>query len=156
MRRSTRPEATLADDSPHVDTRDRLLNLLGFFDPLPADVPQFVADYHAYYKTARGFHARSGNSTDGWNATSSLSWMNTNLLQFASEIENPVMVLHGEKAHSRYMGEGAFDLLTGDNKELLIVPGASHTDLYDGGDSNAIPFDTIERFFASHLGVERG
>lgn len=71
----------------------------GVVDPLPADVPQFVADY-AYYKTARGFHARSGNSTDGWNATSSLSWMNTNLLQFASEIENPVMVLHGEKAHS--------------------------------------------------------
>lgn len=128
----------------------------GVVDPLPADVPQFVADYHAYYKTPRGFHARSGNSTDGWNATSNLSWMNTNLLQFASEIENPVMVLHGEKAHSRYMGKGAFDLLAGDNKELVIVPGASHTDLYDGGDSSAIPFDTIERFFASHLGVERG
>lgn len=124
----------------------------GVVDPLPDDAPQFVIDYHAYYKTPRGFHERSGNSTDGWNTTSNLSWMNTNLLQFAHEIETPVMVLHGELAHSRYMGEGAFELLTGDNKELVIVPGASHVDLYDGGDSNAIPFDRITEFFTRYLG----
>lgn len=124
----------------------------GVVDPLPEDAPQFVVDYHSYYKTRRGFHERSGNSTDGWNTTSNLSWMNTNLLQFASEIESAVMVLHGELAHSRYMGEGAFELLTGDNKELVIVPGASHVDLYDGGDSDAIPFDRITDFFTEHLG----
>lgn len=122
---------------------------------LPADAPQFLIDYHAYYKTERGFHERSGNSTDGWSTTSNLSWMNTELLRFASEIEHPVMVLHGEKAHSRYMGEDAFAQLTGDDNELVIVPGASHTDLYDGGDADAIPFDTIERFFTAHLGGTR-
>lgn len=125
----------------------------GVPDELPSEAPQFLVDYHAYYKTPRGFHERSGNSTDGWNTTSNLSWLNTNLLQFASEIENGVMVLHGENAHSRYMGEDAYALLRGDNKELVIVPGASHVDLYDGGDSQLIPFDTIERFFTSHLGV---
>lgn len=123
----------------------------GVVDPLPDDAPEFVVDYYAYYKTPRGFHERSGNSTDGWNTTSNLSWMNTNLLQFASEIENAVMVVHGERAHSRYMGEDAFALLQGDNKELVIVPGASHTDLYDGGEAGAIPFDTIDRFFTAHL-----
>lgn len=123
----------------------------GVVDPLPEGAPQFVADYHDYYKTPRGFHERSGNSTDGWNTTSNLSWMNTNILQFASEIEGAVMVLHGEKAHSRYMGEDAFALLTGDDKELVIVPGASHVDLYDGGATGAIPFDRIEGFFRSHL-----
>ncbi|MEE8722908.1 MAG: alpha/beta hydrolase, partial [Eggerthellaceae bacterium] len=76
----------------------------GVVDPLPADAPQFVVDYHDYYKTPRGYHERSGNSTDGWNTTSSLSWLNTNLLQFAGEIESAVLVVHGEKAHSRYMG----------------------------------------------------
>lgn len=124
----------------------------GVAEELPADAPQFLVDYHAYYKTVRGFHERSGNSTDGWNITSNLSWMNTDLLRFADEIENAVMVLHGEKAHSRYMGEDAFALLTGENKELVIVPGASHVDLYDGGDAHAIPFDTIEQFFTTHLG----
>ncbi|MDO4891081.1 MAG: alpha/beta hydrolase [Coriobacteriaceae bacterium] len=123
----------------------------GVIDPLPEDAPQFVKDYYDYYKTPRGFHERSGNSTDGWNLTSNLSWLNTNLLQFAGEIENAVMVLHGENAHSRYMGEGAFELLNGDNKELVIVPGASHCDLYDGGGKNAIPFDAIEAFFAKNM-----
>ncbi|WP_366180618.1 alpha/beta hydrolase [Actinomyces timonensis] len=127
----------------------------GVPDELPADAPQFLVDYHAYYKTERGFHARSGNSTDGWNTTSNLSWMNTDLLRFADEIENAVMVLHGERAHSRYMGEDAFALLTGENKELVIVPGATHVDLYDGGDAHAIPFDTIERFFTTYLGRDR-
>lgn len=123
----------------------------GVVDPLPADAPQFVADYHDYYKTPRGYHERSGNSTDGWNLTSNLSWMNTNLLQFAGEIESAVLVVHGEKAHSRYMGERAFEKLTGDNKQLLIVPGASHCDLYDGGGKDAIPFDDIEAFLKDHL-----
>jgi fermentation-respiration switch protein FrsA (DUF1100 family) len=123
----------------------------GVVDPLPDDAPQFVKDYHAYYKTPRGYHERSGNSTDGWNVTSNLPWLNTNLLQFADEIESAVMVLHGEKAHSRYMGEGAFDLLKGENKELVIVPGATHCDLYDGGGKDAIPFDTIESFFGKYL-----
>ncbi|MEL4356734.1 MULTISPECIES: alpha/beta hydrolase [unclassified Luteococcus] len=123
----------------------------GVVDPLPEGAPQFVVDYHDYYKTPRGFHERSGNSTDGWNATSNLSWMNTNLLQFADEIENAVMVVHGEKAHSRYMGEDAFELLKGDNKELVIIPGANHCDLYDGGEDDAIPFDRIDSFFRTHL-----
>ncbi|WP_194948419.1 alpha/beta hydrolase [Actinomyces trachealis] len=124
----------------------------GVPDELPADAPQYLVDYHAYYKTERGFHERSGNSTDGWNTTSNLSWMNTDLLRFSDEIENAVMVLHGERAHSRYMGEDAFALLTGENKKLVIVPGASHVDLYDGGDAHAIPFDTIEQFFTTYLG----
>ena len=115
------------------------------------DAPQFVKDYVDYYMRPRGFHARSGNSTDGWNMTSNISWANTNLLQFAHEIESAVMVLHGEKAHSRYMGEIIYGKLAGDNKELVIVPGASHCDLYDGGGKGAIPWDTIEAFFGKHL-----
>ena len=115
------------------------------------DAPQFVKDYVDYYMRPRGFHARSGNSTDGWNMTSNISWANTNLLQFAHEIESAVMVLHGEKAHSRYMGEMIYGKLAGDNKELVIVPGASHCDLYDGGGKGAIPWDTIEAFFGKHL-----
>lgn len=123
----------------------------GVVDPLPEDAPQFVKDYHDYYKTPRGYHERSGNSTDGWNATSNIPWANTNLLQFAHEIESAVMVLHGEKAHSRYMGERIFEKLRGDNKELLIVEGASHCDLYDGGDNGAIPWDAITAFFDKNL-----
>lgn len=117
----------------------------------PADAPQFVKDYVDYYMRPRGFHARSGNSTDGWNFTSSISWLNTNLLQFADEIESAVMVLHGERAHSRYMGEMIYEKLAGDNKELVIVPGASHCDLYDGGEGGFIPWDTIGAFFGKHL-----
>ena len=123
----------------------------GVVDPLPEDAPQFVKDYHDYYKTSRGYHERSGNSTDGWNLTSNIPWANTNLLQFAHEIESAVMVLHGEKAHSRYMGERIFEKLKGDNKELLIVEGASHCDLYDGGDNGAIPWDAITAFFDKNL-----
>ena len=123
----------------------------GVVDPLPEDAPQFVKDYHDYYKTPRGYHERSGNSTDGWNATSNIPWANTNLLQFAHEIESAVMVLHGEKAHSRYMGERIFEKLRGDNKELLIVPGASHGDLYDGGENGAIPWDAITALFDKNL-----
>lgn len=123
----------------------------GVVDPLPEDAPQFVKDYYDYYKTARGYHERSGNSTDGWNVTSNIPWANTNLLQFAHEIESAVMVLHGEKAHSRYMGERIFEKLQGDNKELLIVEGASHCDLYDGGANGAIPWDAITAFFEKNL-----
>ena len=94
---------------------------------------------------------RSGNSTDGWNVTSNIPWANTNLLQFAHEIESAVMVLHGEKAHSRYMGERIYEKLQGKNKELLIVEGASHCDLYDGGDNGAIPWDAITAFFDKNL-----
>ena len=101
----------------------------GVVDPVPADAPQFVRDYHAYYKTSRGYHARSLNSTQGWNATSNLAFLNAPILAYAAEIRSAVMVVHGEKAHSRYMGEDAFKKLQGDNKRLLIVPGANHTDL---------------------------
>lgn len=121
----------------------------GVIDPLPDDAPRFVKDYHDYYKTPRGYHHRSGNSTDGWNMTSALPFVNFTLLDRAGEIRNAVMVVHGEKAHSLYFGKDAFARLKGDNKKLLIVPGASHTDLYDRTD--IIPFDEIEKFFTEHL-----
>lgn len=104
----------------------------GVVDPLPDDAPQFVKDYYDYYKTPRGYAQNSLNSNQGWNATNSLSWINTPILAYAAEIETPVLILHGERAHSRYFGEDAFRLLKGDNKQLVIVPGANHTDLYDG------------------------
>ena len=123
----------------------------GVPDVLPDDAPQFFKDYHAYYKTPRGYHPRSLNSNGGWNKTSALSFLNAKLLAYAGEIDGAVMVLHGEKAHSRYFGESAFKMLKGDNKELVIVPGASHCDLYDGGGRNAIPFDRIEAFYIKNL-----
>ena len=103
----------------------------GVVDPLPDDAPQFVKDYYAYYKTPRGYHKRSLNSNKGWNKTSSLSFINMPLLTYSDEIRNAVLMIHGEKAHSRYFSEDAFKKLKGDNKELLIIPGASHVDLYD-------------------------
>ncbi len=121
----------------------------GVVDPVPADAPQFVRDYHAYYKTSRGYHARSLNSTQGWNATSNLAFLNAPILAYATEIRSAVMVVHGEKAHSRYMGEDAFKKLQGDNKRLLIVPGANHTDLYDK--MEIIPFDEIAAFYREYL-----
>lgn len=121
----------------------------GVVDPLPNDAPQFVKDYYAYYKTPRGYHERSGNSTDGWNISSSLPFINFTLLDRAGEIRNAVMVLHGENAHSRYFGEDAFKLLHGDNKELLIVADANHTDLYDN--LNKIPFDQLAGFYAKWM-----
>jgi len=121
----------------------------GVVDPLPDDAPQFVKDYHAYYKTPRGYHERSGNSTDGWNTTSALSFMNMPLLCYSNEIRSAVLMIHGEKAHSRYFSEDAFKRLTGDNKQLLIIPGANHVDLYDRKD--VIPFDAIEAFFRKYL-----
>ena len=125
----------------------------GVPDRLPDDAPQFVKDYYAYYKTPRGYHARSLNSNGGWNKTSALSFINAKLLAYAGEIDGAVMVLHGEKAHSRYFGETAFKMLKGGNKELVIVPGASHCDLYDGGGKGAIPFDRIEAFYKKHLNL---
>ena len=121
----------------------------GVVDPLPEDAPFYVKDYYDYYKTQRGYHERSLNSNGGWNTTSALSFMNMPILAYAGEIRNAVLVMHGEKAHSRYFSEDAFKKLQGDNKELLIIPGAVHTDLYDRTD--VIPFDKLTEFFKSYL-----
>ena len=122
----------------------------GVVDPLPADAPQFVKDYYDYYKTPRGYHKRSLNSNKGWNVTSALSFINTPLLTYSNEIRSAVLMIHGEKAHSRYFSEDAFKRLTGDNKELMIIPGASHVDLYDN-EAGVIPYDKIESFFRQYL-----
>ena len=121
----------------------------GVVDPLPEDAPQFVKDYYGYYKTQRGYHPRSLNSNGGWNVTSSLSFMNMPILQYAGEIRSAVLLVHGEKAHSRYFSEGAYEKLTGDNKELMIIPGANHVDLYDN--MAAIPFKKLRSFFEEYL-----
>ena len=121
----------------------------GVVDPLPDNAPQFVKDYYAYYKTERGYHPRSLNSNNGWNVTSPLSFMNMPILQYAAEIRSAVLLVHGEKAHSRYFSEGAYEKMAGDNKELLIIPGASHVDLYDNLD--VIPFEKLNSFFNMHL-----
>ena len=146
----------------------------GVVDPLPENAPQFLKDYHAYYKTRRGYHERSLNSNDGWATTGNISLANTTAFTNSNEIKNAVMIIHGEKAHSRYMGEDAFAAMTGfkykthnapapyegnaplgetivGNKELLIVEGASHCDLYDNFDK--IPFDKIESFLKESLEI---
>ena len=123
----------------------------GLPDKLTGEEPQFIKDYWRYYKTKRGFHKRSINSNSNWNMTSSLSLINQPILQYAQEIRTPILIVHGENAHSRYMGEDAYHKLKGDNKELFIVKGANHVDLYDGGDKNAIPFDKIESFYKENL-----
>ena len=121
----------------------------GVVDPLPEDAPQFVKDYYDYYKTRRGYHPRSLNSNDGWNVTSSLPFMNMPILQYSQEIRSAVLLIHGEKAHSCYFSKDVFKKLTGDNKELLLIPGASHVDLYDRMD--IIPFEKIKNFFQEYL-----
>ena len=121
----------------------------GVPDQLPDDAPWFVKDYYAYYKTPRGYHKRSLNSNGGWNKTSALSFINMPLLAYSDEIRSAVLMIHGEKAHSRYFSEDAFKKLKGDNKELLIIPGASHVDLYDN--LEVIPFERIRDFFQSSL-----
>lgn len=121
----------------------------GVVDPLPDDAPQFVKDYHDYYKTDRGYHARSLNSNNGWNKTSSLSFINMPILVYSKEIRSAVLLIHGEKAHSRYFSEDTFKKLQGDNKELMIIPNASHVDLYDRMD--VIPFDKLEAYFTDYL-----
>ena len=146
----------------------------GVIDPVPDDAPQFLKDYHAYYKTPRGYHKRSLNSNDGWAVQTNGSLANTRILTYASEIDMPVLIIHGEKAHSRYNSETAFDQITGEtktkgvtpepytgvyplgstkvgNKELYIVEGASHVDLYDQKDK--IPFDKIETFLKEALAI---
>ena len=121
----------------------------GVADPLPEDAPFFVKDYYDYYKTPRGYHPRSLNSNQGWNVTSTLSFLNMPLLQYIDEIDRAVLLIHGDKAHSCYFSRDAFQRLNGDNKELLLIPGAVHTDLYDRMD--IIPFDRIEDFFRKYL-----
>lgn len=121
----------------------------GVVDPLPEDAPFFVKDYYDYYKTGRGYHKRSLNSNGGWNVTSPLSFLNMPILQYADEIESAVLLIHGEKAHSCYFSKDAYSKLKGDNKELMILPGAVHTDLYDRTD--VIPFDKITDFFQKNL-----
>lgn len=121
----------------------------GVVDPLPDDAPQFVKDYHAYYKTPRGFHPRSGNSTDGWNTTSALPFLNFKFFEYADELQNAVLIVHGDAAHSYYFGKDTFAKLKGDNKQMLTVKGASHCDLYDQID--IIPFDEIAAFYTEYL-----
>lgn len=139
----------------------------GVIDPLPEEVPQFVKDYHAYYKTPRGYHKRSGNSNDGWRVIGTQAYANSRFLYYINEIRSAVLVMHGAEAHSRYFGEAAYKyMLEGqaegykfigkpnpnpENKQLLIIPGASHCDLYDGGEGNYIPWDTLAEFFKKNL-----
>lgn len=121
----------------------------GVSDSIPDDAPFFVKDYFAYYKTPRGYHSRSLNSNGGWNVTSALSFLNMPILCYSDEIRSAVLVIHGEKAHSCYFSKDAFAKLKGDNKKLMIIPNAVHTELYDN--VKVIPFDDIEAFFAKYL-----
>ena len=126
----------------------------GVVDPLPEDAPFYVKDYHDYYKTKRGYHIRSGNSNDGWNVTGTMSFVNQPILQYSNEIRSAVLMIHGEKAHSYYFSKDAYNNMIKDsnykdNKELMIIPNAVHTDLYDKVD--IIPFDKIEEFFKANL-----
>ena len=148
----------------------------GVVDPLPEDAPQFVKDYYDYYKTPRGYHARSGNSNDGWRVIGAQAYANARFLYYINEIRSAVLVMHGEKAHSRYFGEAAYKYMVEgkaegyhfigqpnpvpENKQLLIIPGASHCDLYDGGytelvgkgePKNLIPWDELETFFKTNF-----
>ena len=139
----------------------------GVVDPLPEDAPQFVKDYHAYYKTPRGYHARSGNSNDGWRTIGTQAYANARFLYYINEIRSAVLVMHGAEAHSRYFGEAAYHYMVEGkadgynfvgkpnpnpaNKQLLIIPGATHCDLYDGGTGNYIPWDTLAEFFNKNL-----
>ena len=139
----------------------------GVIDPLPEEVPQFVKDYHAYYKTPRGYHVRSGNSNDGWRVIGTQAYANACFLYYINEIRSAVLIMHGAEAHSRYFGEAAYHYMVEgkadgynfigkpnpnpDNKQLLIIPGATHCDLYDGGEENYIPWDTLADFFTKNL-----
>ncbi|ORX42912.1 alpha/beta superfamily hydrolase [Piromyces finnis] len=126
----------------------------GVVDPLPADAPQFVKDYYSYYKTERGYHKRSLNSNNGWNTIGCMSFMNQPILRYSNEIRNAVFIIHGEKAHSCYFSKTAYDNMVKDNKytdnkQLLIIPDAVHTDLYDN--LKVIPFDKIDTFYKTYL-----
>ena len=157
----------LADERMKTARTDKTTQGGGVVDPLPEDAPQFVKDYYDYYKTPRGYHERSGNSNDGWHTFGCQAYANTRFLYYINEIRNAVLVVHGEKAHSRYFGENAYEyMMTGkaegydavrkpnpvpENKELLIIPGASHCDLYDGGKDKVIPWDKLEVFFNENM-----
>ena len=151
-----------------ADLKNRTFTMAGgVVDPLPQNAPQFVKDYYAYYKTPRGYHKRSGNSNDGWRTTGCQAYANTRFLYYINEIRSAVLIVHGEKAHSRYFGESAFRYMMDGkaegydfarkpnpvpaNKQLLIIPGASHCDLYDGGGKGMIPWDNIEEFLKKNL-----
>ena len=151
-----------------ADLKNRTFTMAGgVVDPLPEDAPQFVKDYHAYYKTPRGYHKRSGNSNDGWRTAGCQAYTNTRFLYYINEIRSAVLIVHGEKAHSRHFGESAFRYMMDgkaegydfvrkpnpvpENKQLLIVPEASHCDLYDGGEKGMIPWDKIEEFLKKNL-----
>ena len=142
-------------DANNQRTKDAQSGTIAKVAPLPApenmtgDEPQFVKDYVNYYKTPLGYHERSVGSNRGWNATSILSLITMPILAYSDTIKSPVLMIHGEKAHSRYFSEDAFKKLTGDNKELMIIPGANHTDLYYKTD--VIPFDKLEKFFKDNL-----
>jgi len=128
----------------------------GVVDPLPEDAPFFVKDYYDYYKTPRGYHPRSLNSNGGWNVIGCESFLNQPILRYSNEIRSAVLLIHGDKAHSCYFSRDAYadmvrDSKYADNKELMIIPGAVHTDLYDGGGKGAIPFDKLQSFFAAYL-----
>ncbi len=128
----------------------------GVIDPVPEDAPFFVKDYHSYYKTERGYHPRSLNSNGGWNVTGCMSFMNQPINTYSNEIRSAVLLIHGEKAHSCYFSKDAYAAMTRDskyagNKELLLIPDAVHTDLYDGGGKDAIPFDKLAAFYTEYL-----
>lgn len=139
----------------------------GVVDPLPEDAPQFVKDYYDYYKTPRGYHARSGNSNDGWHTFGCQAYANTRFLYYINEIRSAVLIVHGEKAHSLYFGKNAYEYMVNgkaegydavrkpnpvpENKELMIIPGATHCDLYDGGKDKVIPWDKLEELFKNNL-----
>ena len=128
----------------------------GVIDPLPEDAPFFVKDYHSYYKTERGYHTRSLNSNGGWNVIGCESFVNQPILKYSNESRSAVMIIHGDKAHSFYFGKDAYEnMINGnkytDNKELLVIPDAVHTVLYDGGGKDAIPFDRMQEFFEKYL-----
>ena len=139
----------------------------GVIDSVTDDLPQFVKDYHAYYKTPRGYHKRSGNSNEGWRVIGTQAYSNSRFLYYINEIRSAVLVMHGAEAHSRYFGEAAYHYMVDgkaegynfigkpnpnpDNKQLLIIPGATHCDLYDGGEGNYIPWDTLAEFFGKNL-----
>jgi hypothetical protein len=128
----------------------------GVVDPLPEDAPFFVKDYYDYYKTERGYHKRSLNSNGGWNVIGCESFMNQPILKYSNEIRSAVLLIHGENAHSCYFSKDAYadmvrDSKYADNKELMLIPDAVHTDLYDGGGKDAIPFERIENFYNENL-----